>query len=185
MGIIIDIVGSFIVRASIVAILLTMIVNLHDALYRNTDRAALATLIEAPQVTIEYDLKMAGYNATKTFDEAKSNHLRFYADINNDGSADQIDYKTDPPDANGHMVLKRKVNGVSFELARDVTTFNVTYYDVNGNQIPYGGITTGIKSIYVQIVIESSTAVSGLLDGTSDNSRNTASWDEQIFPKNL
>ena len=185
MGVVIDIIGSFIVRASIVAILLTMIVNLHDALYRNTDRAALQTLMDAPQVTIESDLKMAGYNASTTFDEAKSDHMRFYADIDNDGSSDQIDYKTSSPDADGHMILTRKVNGVSMELARDVTNFTLTYYDVYGNQISYGGSTTGIKSIYVQIVIESATAVSGLLDGSSDNSRNKVSWEEQIFPKNL
>ena len=141
--------------------------------------------IEVPEETIESDLKLAGYNASTTFAVASSNQMTFYADIDNDGSADIIDYNVGAADANGHFSLYRTVNsGTPLEIARDLVTFNLTYYDVVGNSLS-GTSVSGIKSIYVKIVIESATSMSGILDGSSDNPRNKISWDEQIFPKNL
>lgn len=182
MGVIFDILGSFIVRAAIISIVLNLMLTLHETLYRNTDRIYLNEVLKAPSETMTFELKLAGYNASKTFSSAKSDTIIFFGDIDNNGVSDQITYFRDTT----NKILYRKINsGSNFELARNVTAFSVKYYNVDGTQIAYGNGVTDVKSIQVTLTIQSSQTLKSFIEDDSQFKYLTITWNHQIFPLNL
>lgn len=180
MGVIFDILGSFIVRAAIIIIVLNLMLTLHETLYSNTERIYLNEVIKAPSETMSYDLKLAGYNASKVIWEAREDEIVFYADLDNDGTQETVYYYVD----NG--ILYRTLNGgTPFELARSVTKFTFKYFNVTGQQLSYANNRTDVKSIQVELIIQSTTTVTSLISGSSDAIPKTAKWEIQIFPLNL
>ncbi|MDD8019528.1 MAG: hypothetical protein PHP42_14235 [Bacteroidota bacterium] len=180
------------VRAAIVGIILTMMINLHDALYRNTERAALEQNINGPAQVISADLKLAGYgkSTSKIFDVADTSKMIFHADTDNDSTAETIEYYTGPPfTGTNHRVLYRIINnGTPFEIARDVIRFRLRYYDVNGNKFnipPALSSVSGIKSIYVLLIIESANPMKSLNVGSSESQPLHVTWERHFFPQNL
>jgi hypothetical protein len=61
MAVMLDIIGSFVIRAAVVLIILTTMVNLSDSLFRQSERVALETLVTGAGETISNDLSLAGY----------------------------------------------------------------------------------------------------------------------------
>lgn len=180
MGIIFDIIGSSIVRAAIVATILNLMVSLNEALFKKTDQAFLNEVIIAPSQTITNDLKLAGYSASKIFTIARREEMAFFADVDNNNIADLVRYYV----SNG--ILYRSLNSERpFELARDVTNFTIVYFNVSGGQISYGLNRTNVKSIYVQLTIQSTQRYPSLFSGSSDSVYQSTTWNSHIFPLNL
>ncbi|MEW5800057.1 MAG: hypothetical protein AB1728_13745, partial [Bacteroidota bacterium] len=157
MGVIFDILGSFVVRAAIVAVMLNLMISLNEALYRKNDRMYLTEVLEAPSQVIANDLRLAGYNASKTFARAYTTDMMFYADTGNDGSVESIRFYL-----SGTTLYRRINSGTPFELARSVTYFNVTYYNIYGNQVS-GSSVSGVKSIYIQLTIRSGNRITSVI----------------------
>lgn len=180
MGVIFDILGSFVVRAAIVVTILNLMITLNEALYKKTDQAFLNEVIAAPAQLITEDLKLAGYSASNTFPIAYVNEMSFLADIDNNGSAETIHYYVI------NQILYRTINGgTPFEVARQVIGFTLVYFNVNGGQISYGLNRTTVKSVYVQLSLQSQNLFMNKYSGNSDTTKQTEMWQSHIFPVNL
>lgn len=187
MGVIIDLIGSMVVRASIIAIVLNLMVNLHEALYKYTERNYLNETLNSAVQTISSDLRLAGYNAsTKRFPKAQSDTLSFRADIDDNGTEDIIQYYTNPttgPD----KVLYRTVNsGPAMQVARDVDTFYVIYYRNTGTPVT-GSNVNNIKSVNVLLRIASNSRNrlnATPQSGSSESTARKVTWQQHFFPEN-
>lgn len=187
MGVIFDILGSFVVRAAIVAVMLNLMLSLHEQLQKKNEQAYMNEVMAAPALTIVSDLKLAGYNSsssndsTKMFPVASANEMQFFADTDENGSSELIRYYVN----NG--ILYRTVNGANaLELARSVTAFQLTYYFASGFATAPGINVWGIKSIDVRLQMQSaSLGVTSRFSGVSDSTLYTVEWREHVFPKNL
>lgn len=188
MGVIFDILGSMVVRAAIISIILNLMINLHEALYKNTERMYLSETTEAVSKTISADLKLAGYRCStatlKRFPVARSNEMSFRADYDDDGDVDVIRYYLSS--SGTYRTLYRSVNGGSvIEVATNVTTFYVRYYEIDGTAASSGTNIPNIKSVYVRIIMESRNTESSASNGTSESAARVIKWDERFFPENL
>lgn len=181
MGVIFDILGSFIIRAAIISIVLNLMLTLHETLYSSTERIYLNEVMRAPSETMTYDLKLAGYNASKSIWEARENEIVFYADLDNNGTQETVRYYV------SNNILYRTLNGVSpLELARNVTSFTLKYYNVYGVLLSYSNNRTDVKSIQVELVIQSTkTIISAVTEGTHAATPLSVKWEIQVFPLNL
>ncbi|MFA6541008.1 MAG: hypothetical protein WCT99_05335 [Bacteroidota bacterium] len=194
MGVIIDIVSSFVVRAIIITIILNMMITLHDALHRNTQRAVLAETIASSCSVISNDVNLAGYGNPKyqTFDIGLQTQMRFRADLDNNGVTDIVTYRRSDMTGTSprRYYIKRDVTSASgtttLEIARNVVSFSIIYYSSNGAAFSYTpGSIIGVKSLVIKVTMESNTSTIGAYNTTSDNQLLQSSWQEHIFPKNL
>ncbi|MFA5832835.1 MAG: hypothetical protein WDA22_05080 [Bacteroidota bacterium] len=187
MGVLLDILGSFVIRAAVVLIILTTMITLNNSLFRQTERVALNELVSGIGETVFNDLSHAGYNSTsKTFNKADSIETIFFADLDNNGSVETIRYYLGSGASGSHRILYRTLNsGTAFEIARDVILLRFYYYNITGGTVSYGNNRTGIKSVKVSITIESSHKLVSVYSGTSDTlSYQQAKWEAHIFPSN-
>ncbi|MGA7161229.1 MAG: hypothetical protein WBZ48_09505 [Bacteroidota bacterium] len=207
-----DIIGSMVIRGAIVLMTLYLSVGLQNAYtYKSTLYIVKQKTVVPAQVLTD-DIRLAGYGptgTTKTFATAMSQSMAFTADINNDGVADNVQYYLGPTyTGSAHRSLYRTVScyngGAAFELMRDVDSLCFTYYDSLGNTKAYNTNVSGIKSIKVSLVMESSAQVadevttapsaSGLYshEKSTDTVVNNfktkyvrAFWERTLFPQNL
>lgn len=182
MGVIFDILGSFVVRAAIVAILLNLMLMLHGTLYRTTQQVYLNQVIISPSQTISNDLALAGYNSSTNFLKADLSEMIFYADLDNNGTSETVRYYV------SNNILYRTINGgTPFELARSVTKFEISYYNILGSQLSYTYVPprTTVKSVFVQITLASTNKITTINSGKMDTTTQTVSWSKHIFPQNL
>ncbi len=189
MGVMIDIIGSTIIRGAIILVILNLNVSLNNALSQKTVRAALKQKMVVPAQILTDDIRLAGYNqsGSKVFPMARANEIQFLADLNSDSTADIVHYYLGAaPAGSTHRVLYRQLNlGASFALASDVVSLSFFYYSSLGSAISPGDNKLGIKFISVKLKIESNTQViEGV--GTGNTARyETAYWERTIFPQNL
>lgn len=190
MGVMIDIIGSTIIRGAIVLIILNLNVSLNNSLTQKTVRAALKQKTVVPAQILTDDIRLAGYNqaAPKVFAIAKADEIQFLADLESDSTTDVVHYYLGAagPEIPPHRVLYRQLNGgASFELARDVISLTFTYYNSLGATIAPGTNKVGIKSISMKLKIESNIQVTEGI-GTDNTARyETAYWERTLFPQNL
>jgi hypothetical protein len=194
MGVILDILGSFIIRAAIVVVILNLMITLHQSLSKNTDRINLNESINNAAKIITSDVKLAGFRTSKAFNTTLSNELNFYADTNNTGTSHTIRYYINPTTpATVHKILYRKVDSSTpLEIARDILSFNVKYYKVDGVATTLASDSLSVKSIYVTLVMESNDTENefyGTGPGKYSTGLNTTKlqvkWERQFFPENL
>jgi hypothetical protein len=191
MGVMIDIIGSTIIRGVIVLVILNLNVSLNNALSQKTARAVVKQKTVVPAQVITDDLRLAGYNTSvKTFSIAKADEVQFSADVNNDGNTETVHYYLGTPDAvSKHRVLYRAVSsingGAPFELARDVDSLVFNFYDINGGALGPGLNVSNIKSIKVKLLIESNAQVTEGIGTDSAPQYVKAYWERTLFPLNL
>ena len=192
MGVMIDIIGSTIIRGAIVLIILNLNVSLNNSLTQKTVRAALKQKTVVPAQVLTDDIRLAGYNQVviagqKLFAVAKADEIQFLADLNSDSTADVVHYYLGTaPVGSTHRVLYRQLNGgTPFELARDVISLSFAYYNSLGTQIAPGVNKGGIKSISVKLKIESNIQVSEGMGTGNAAQYEGAYWERTIFPQNL
>jgi hypothetical protein len=188
MNVILDIIGSFVIRGMIVLIVLTAMVSLNNSLFRQTERVALNDLVTNTSETIYNDFSLAGYGAStsKVFNKADSIEAIFSADLDNDGTAETVRYYLGAGAAGSHRILYRTLNaGTPFEIARDVILIRFYYYSATNVSLT-GTTVSGIKSINVSLTIESNHQLISLYSGSADTSSyQQATWEGHIFPKGL
>jgi hypothetical protein len=186
MVVILDILYSFIVRGSIVLVVLITMVNLNNALFRFTERASLNETVSSASETISNDLRLAGFRASKTFAKADSIEASFYADLDNNGTAETVRYYLGAGAAGSHRILYRTLNaGTPFEIARDVVLLRFNYYSITGT--PLSGTTvSGIRSVKVYFMIESNHKLRSVYSGRMDTlTFQKAAWEGHLFPQGL
>lgn len=184
MGVIFDILGSFIIRMAIVVIILNLMITLQEGLYKNTERLSLNELIFAPAQTMAADIKLAGYRASKTFVRAQRNDMSFYADTDNNGVSETIRYYIDSSISTNKRLF-RTVNGASqLLIASNVTYYNFVYFNVTGVSVTGNNITT-VKSVYVELGLESKKSLTSYWGGKTDKVTTTNRWSQHFFPPNL
>lgn len=191
MGVMIDIIGSTIIRGVIVLVILSLNISLNNALSQKTVRAALKQKTVVPAQILTDDIRLAGYNQPtfppKAFAIAKADEVTFTADLDDDGVTETVHYYLGAaPAGSTHRVLYRQRNGgAPFELARDVISLTFTYYTSSGATILPGTNRTGIKSISIQLKMASSVQVTEGI-GTDNTARDeTAYWERTVFPQNM
>lgn len=209
MSIVLDLIGSMIIRAAIMITFLYLTINLQNALYEKTVYAAVKQKTVIPAQMLTDDLRLAGYGPTtsKTFPVAMSDSIKFWGDFNNDSTADWVCYYLGPYYSGTHRSLYRQGSLIvgTYEVARDVAALSFTYFDVNGAAIVPGVNVSGIKSIKVSLTFEANAKTldaittarptKGLYATTTAGDTSTASnfpkhyqralWERTIFPQNL
>ncbi|MDP1678468.1 MAG: hypothetical protein Q8L88_16550 [Bacteroidota bacterium] len=197
MGIIFDILGSFIVRAAIVGILLQLMITMSDALYRYTERVALNDDIISVAHVISSDLKNVGYKTYKGFytvtSSSSNTDVRFAVDSNSTtGIIVYIRYYLSSAYSAPYSHLK-SINRDSIygsttvntlEVARNVSRFRFNFYDASGvsTTITTAGV---IRSVNVNIEMDSKDKLVGVIDKASNVTAQKVSWEQQFFPENL
>jgi len=155
MTVFIDLMGSWVVRASLIAVMLGLTVTLNDALYQSTLRANNLGQTAVVDSIIYADLNDAGYNVSpvsSTFQVAQATSVQFLADINGGGIPETVRYTmTQQSDStyNVYRNVNNVNNGVDLPVG-NVRSLSFSYYDARDSLLlnPALGLTK-IKSLEV------------------------------------
>ena len=182
MTIFLDLVGSFIVRASLITIMLGLTVTMNDTLYQSTQTANAKGYFALLDSMIYSDVNEAGYNVTGTaFQHADSTDIQFWGDINGGGIPETVRYYTVVSVVSGDTLYSlyryvNNVNGGNPILLGTTTNVKFLYYDGSGLVIPYNTNLGNIKQVKVTIV----GSVENVTEGSS-----TIMREFNIYPPNL
>jgi hypothetical protein len=185
MGAILDIVGSMVIRAVIVLVMLNLNVSLQTALYQKTSRAVVKQSVASTAETFVSDMNALGYNASSPIETATSNDFQFLGDIDNNGSANVVHYYTATQSTSPlRLILYRQIDGGSSQqVGRDIDSLTFSYYDSNGNAMPIPVNVTNVKSIGLHFSVASKDSFTGFLN--SDSKVYEGVWERRFFPRNL
>lgn len=182
MSIILDILGSLAVRATIVVVILNVNVSLHTLLYRRTAQSIVKQNVSTASETIREHVNLAGLNAMSTpFLVANPSEVKFLGDVDGNGVADTVHYylgptselsgTTNPTDRKIYRILG---SGQPYDFASGVSQMNFEYFDINGLPTTDPNL---IKSVSVELVMESGYP----FDGAYPSSY----WQSHLFPPNI
>ncbi|HWP82423.1 MAG TPA: hypothetical protein VNN76_07190 [Bacteroidota bacterium] len=147
MGVIIDLIGSMIVRGTIVVIVVTMMLQLHNTLYeRNAQSIAQQKMMTVSDI-ITMDFKLLGYNVpvgTNPILRIESQRIDFLGDLGNNGTIDTIRYYMPV----GDSVLYRQENNNLGEILHFVNLLEFQYFNEFG---AYTAQVDSVKMIQVRI----------------------------------
>ncbi len=190
MSYLLDIVGSMIIAAMVVMILLAVNINTTAS-----SSVILFTTIEQRKITdvselIQYDFYKIGYRIPdeKIF-VADSNEIKFYSDIDDNNVVDTIHYYVGytsdlsyTSNPNDKPLYRQRNNHDSLLTEIPVVNFNLSYFDSIGNSLDYSALANSavrdlIKSIKIKITVES--------DELYADEYRTSEWKKKISPKNI
>ncbi len=187
MTILLDLLGSWIIRASLITVMLTLTVNLNNTLYQSNQQATAKKLIVAVDSIIYSDLNMAGYNVavgTISFQTIADTNVLFYGDLNGGGVPETIRYWTYYDNTTGLRRLYRYVNnensGADLLLGKNFATVSLLYYASNGTPTTAAA---NIVSVRVRLTTSVTNTISSTYSSTTGNY--TVSTDFQVHPANL
>ncbi len=189
MSYLLDVLGSYIVGALVILMIVGLNTNIskgsNEIVFSNIAQSNLSSIADV----INHDFNKIGYRiSSDAIAVADSNHLKFYADLDDNGNEDTLYYYggltselSATPNSNDFL-LYRILNNASPKSSMAVTKFQLTYYDSLGNQLSNSSLTvqTGrnsIRSIQVYIKQESTSPIDGVYQG--------AEWKKTITPRNL
>ena len=181
MTVFLDLVGSFIVRASLIAIMLGLTVTMNDTLYQSTQAANAKGFVAVVDSIIYADVNMAGYNVTGTaFQNADTSDIQFLADINGGGIPETVRYYATAVSGDTLFKLFRYVNNVNSGnpiLLGTIRGVKFQYYGSDGVVIadPDSHL-DGIRQVQVTIV--------GWVENVTDG-YSTITSEFKIYPPNL
>ncbi|MBF8296621.1 MAG: hypothetical protein HW389_3166 [Bacteroidetes bacterium] len=178
MTIFIDLAGSWIVRASMITVMLGLSVKMNDALYKTTQQVNANAALASNADVIYTDMNMAGYNSSSPFfATALSTDVQFYGDLNNGGIPETIRYYTSFNASTGLYKLYRTVNnenqGNPLLLGDNFKSVIFQYYD-------YRGILTTDRFSVMSIRIKLVAQIPGATEGFT-----TVTNDFTVYPANL
>jgi hypothetical protein len=182
MTIFLDLAGSFLVRASLITIMLGLTVSMNDTLYQSTQAANAKGCFALLDSIIYCDVNEAGYNVSGTvFQHSDSTDMQFLGDINGGGVPETIRYYTVVSVVSGDTLynLYRYVNNVNDGVAillGSTTKVNFSYYNDNGTVIPYNTDLGSIKQVRITMV--------GVV-GNVSGGQSTIRSEFKIYPPNL
>ncbi|MGB2869701.1 MAG: hypothetical protein WBD36_14690 [Bacteroidota bacterium] len=187
MGVVLDILGSILVRGMIIAIVIGLTLTLRDELYKRTSDANILQTLTTVGSVIEKDMTQAGYHVASdtAFLKADSTDCKFLGDIPDanglvDGIVDTVEYavSTDPSETDPSSktrILARTVNGSTpYTFFKGPINVKFTYYD------SLGVVTTHITSVASISILLSQWNTFLLSDTTAIVRREL--W---VFPSNL
>ncbi|MFA6456721.1 MAG: hypothetical protein WCW40_07865 [Bacteroidota bacterium] len=164
-------------------IILNLMITMHEALFKASDRTALSELIAAPAQSIEYDLKLAGPDTTlqvkyKKFLTLGQTDMKFYA-VDTAGTLYIVRYYL------SGTTLYRSVNNVlpGIQVAQNVYSFRVRYFRLDGTSTT--STFDQIHSVYVKLTIQSAYREAVNRGGYSDTTARKITWEQHFFPDNL
>jgi len=134
MTVFLDLIGSWIVRVLMIAIMLGLVMNLNDTLYQSTQRASSMGQAAVLDSIIYADLNDAGYNVSpvsSTFQSADTSSVQFLADINGGGVPETVRYivtRQSDSTLNVYRYVNNVNNGNNL-LVGNVTRLYFSYYD--------------------------------------------------------
>jgi hypothetical protein len=185
MSILLDILGSMILSGYV----LLMGLHLNDTILGNAT-ASMTTLNVQESMgelvrNLEYDFRKIGYHVVDPkmcIALADTSHIRFYADMDRDGSVDSVEWWVSEPltylPNPSVRVLYRKVNQEEACGAGGlgVTQFTLRYYNVNGQEIPplSPSLYSQIWIIEISLRVESPYQVQSTVN--TDNSEYVAAY---------
>jgi hypothetical protein len=181
MTIFIDLAGSWIVRASMITVMLGVSVTMNDALYKTTQQANTNAAVASVAEIMYTDINLAGYNTYHVyyyaFESISSTYMRFHGDLNNGGYPETIRYKATLDAITGLYKLERRVDNEAgdtyFTIGDGFTSIKFQYYD-------YRGVLTSnyweVASVRIKLVKPIPGATSGFT---------TALNDFKVYPANI
>jgi hypothetical protein len=182
MTVFIDLIGSWFVRISMLVILLTMILNMNEALYKRTTRAGARQVMAVVDTVLYADLTNAcrnidssgTYNANNTFSTASAGNLQFYADTSSTTAAYLVKYSRVLNSGTGLYSLYRQIgSNPSYSLGNRFSQAGFKYYDASGTETP---TLSSIRRVRVQL----STFLNNL--GSADSVFTT---DFSVYPSHI
>ena len=183
MTIFIDIAGSWIVRASMITMMLGISVTMNDALYKTTQKANTDKTLAKVANTILTDLNMAGNNVTSPTNVFQPGYvsptdMKFYGDLDNSGLYETIRYQATYNSTTKLYSLYRSVNrensGIPLLLGKNFTSVKFTYFN-------YLGVPT---TNYLEVMSVRVTLVT-TIPGATAGGFTTAMNDFLVYPANL
>lgn len=189
MSVFLDLIGSWIVRASLIAVMLTLTVNMNNALYQSTQQANAKGLVSVVDSVIYADLNAAGYNVSSpigsnTFYSFGATNLSFYADIDKSvGGVELIKYTTVYDATTKLYKLYRQVNtGTNALLGSNYSKVTFKYYNA-------GGVETASANAIKQVcvMVDARYVLTNAFVNTKGLTSDTmyAKSDFRVYPPNL
>ncbi|MBK7632165.1 MAG: hypothetical protein IPJ23_15960 [Ignavibacteriales bacterium] len=169
-----DILGSVIIGGVMMSIAYRLSDSITEKTYNHSGELTIQQNLATQAQIIEYDFRKIGYcknwnlipDPTKALLYADTSEIKFYTDIDNDGTVDSIHYYLGPASeltgtANPRdRLLYRVLNDESPKSANlGVTQFKLVYFDALGDTLaPPIGLNGGITSIEINLTVESTEA---------------------------
>jgi hypothetical protein len=188
MTVFLDLIGSWIVRASLIAVMLTLTVNMNNALYQSSEQANARGLVSVVDSVIYADVNAAGYNVSSpvtsnTFNTFNATNLFFYADLPGGVTPDLIKYTTVYDATTKLYKLYRQVNSETNALLGSVYS-NVTfkYYNASGVET---AVAANIRQ--VRVMVDARYVLTNAFVKTKGLTVDTlyATSDFKVYPPNL
>lgn len=179
--------GALLVRGTIIAIMLTVTVTLNQVLYYKSAARTVQTELSSLVEVMESDFRRVGYNVTasSSFFLAETSQVAFYADIDNDGNPDTIEYLigstgelADTPNPDDRL-LYRLVNGDTLTVGAGMTRFYLKYYALGGAPLILPVDVSLIGSLDITLHAEHGYFT------FPDSLYPAAHWERRLFPTNL
>jgi|GEM_PF-1395786 len=139
MTVFLDLIGSWIVRASLIIVMLTLTLNMNNTLYRSNQQSYAKKILTAVDSIMYSDINEAGYNVSGvTFQTASSTDMQFLGTLNSPTGANATVRWYAVWDATTRLyTLYRYVNnengGNPIKMGNTFSTVSFIYYDKNGN----------------------------------------------------
>jgi hypothetical protein len=184
-----DIAGSFVIGALMILILINLKVFTSTSAAENLHSNISQENLVATASVIEHDVYKIGYRVSGEYIAiADSSELKFYCDIDNNGTKDSIHYFLGDPSQMwvtfnpNDKILFRTWNNETPKPSSVVVDFKLVYHDSLGAVINYSLLNNAssrskIKTISTSLLIQSADLVDGFYQG--------AEWQKNIIPKNL
>jgi hypothetical protein len=184
-----DMIGSYIIAATVILIVVSLNFYVSSSSCENTFSIIAQQNLSTTADIINNDFYKIGYRVSSNrITLADSTRIKFYADMDDNGTVDSLYYYSGTssslsgtPNPNDYL-LYRIYNNQPATSSMVVTGFQLTYYDSLGNKIAYTNLTNQsylnkIKSIEVYLRVESTDPIDGVYQGSE--------WLKKITPKNL
>ncbi len=171
---ILDILGSIIIGGVMMTIAYRLSDTMTDRTYNHSGELIIQQNLATVAQIVEYDFRKIGYcknwnlipDPTKAILFADSSEIKFYTDIDNNGTVDSIHYYLGPTsECNGtanprDRLLYRVLNDESPQSSNlGVTQFRLVYFDALGDTVtPPVSTKGGITSIEINLTVESTNA---------------------------
>ena len=194
MNILLDIFGSVVIAGLLLIMMIRLSLFSYQTSYTSDSELKLQTNTKTLAEILDYDLRKIGYrhNGTAIL-YADSTRFIFMADIDSNGTAEEIEYFVgDSTESGGtanpsDIILKRTIGGVNLMSGSSLNLVKLkfTYLDESSNKIPYLSSSqyADIKYIKTEMWLAGDDPIT---DAYSDTSKYTLTyWEFTIYPRNI
>ena len=184
-----DIAGSFVIGGIVILILANLNFSISAAASENLYAGVIQRGLTSATEVIEYDFYKIGYrSAGNKIEIADSNEIKFYSDIDNDGTTDELHYflgnaesftgTNNPND----FLLSREKNNETPATSIPVVDFKLTYFDSLGQKIDYALLSSQperdkIKTLRIRMECETADMI--------EDHYEAVEWEKTMKPKNI